>query len=817
MLKDRIVTGIIDKRLKDRLLRESDLTLSKEIQICKAAELAEDQIKKIANEPGTSVVQSIKKKNGKGTESEREIRNSTDKRRLARTDRYSRHRPEQRNTEDRYPEENKKQEGQRAQKKFDCSRCGFYHSERRCPAYGKKCKKCGKMNHYVRKCRARDAVKAVQESESSGNESCHMYLINISNINVERNWYEYVYFTELNRNLKFKLDSGAQCNVLSANDCYKFGISKFDKTNCKLTSYSNEKIETLGKIKLSVKINDQIQKIEFQVCKVRFKNKKLDMDLHPTCVINKFARKKTKDPTKWKTNIAKCLRYSSKSMPTRVCEHNTKALKCATLTMNDLSKIHQNFYKNPTKHDQDIILFKLCSIQKTKETPNFKGKKKFKTNYSVFINKKRVPICQKFFLNIFGIKKYRVEYLMKKFYETGEFPREARGGDRKTEKYAQKKESVHRFIQSLRCIESHYCRKSKEAERKYLPCELNIKKLYTMYNSDQRNVQLGVKLSYFRHIFNTEYNLGFGTPQTDVCSKCLELKEKIKMEKDEDKKNKFMTEKRVHSLRAKSFFDNLRDNMPGLKIISFDFQKNIPLPKVPDQSCYYSRQLYFYNLAVVEGHSNMPLIKERVFSYYCTEDEFSKNANLVASAVYDRLCKTNKIGISRIRLVADGCGGQNKNSILIGMCCKWLLDNGNIKSLEVIFPVTGHSFMPADRFFGVVEKKLRKMEKKPGNVLVRGEIFYKSDLATAQNICKPRKVINMVNPIILPSIVAVNKSKLGDVNKLLSKHFGTEWQCLSELSFYKEVLLKQEALQETPSEDIIYCDEETQEPTELRI
>lgn len=28
---------------------------------------------------------------------------------------------------------------------------------------------------------------------------------------------------------------------------------------------------------------------------------------------------------------------------------------------------------------------------------------------------------------------------MKKFYETGEFPREARGGDRKTEKYAEKK------------------------------------------------------------------------------------------------------------------------------------------------------------------------------------------------------------------------------------------------------------------------------------------------------------------------------------------------------------------------------------------
>lgn len=129
------------------------------------------------------------------------------------------------------------------------------------------------------------------------------------------------------------------------------------------------------------------------------------------------------------------------------------------------------------------------------------------------------------------------------------------------------------------------------------------------------------------------------------------------MEKDENKKIYFMTEKRVHFLRAKSFFENLRNTTPDLKIISFDFQKNLPLPKVPDHSCYYSRQLYFYNLAVVEGHSNLPLNKERVFSYYCTEDEFSKNANLVASAVYDRLCKTDKTGIYRIRLVADGCGG----------------------------------------------------------------------------------------------------------------------------------------------------------------
>ncbi|CAF4935334.1 unnamed protein product [Pieris macdunnoughi] len=124
-----------------------------------------------------------------------------------------------------------------------------------------------------------------------------------------------------------------------------------------------------------------------------------------------------------------------------------------------------------------------------------------------------------------------------------------------------------------------------------------------------------VKGSYFRRIFNTHYNLGFGAPKTDVCSKCLELNEKIKIETDPNKKNELIIEKRVHSLRAKAFFEKLKEKEDGLKIISFDCQKNLPLPKVPDQICYYSRQLYFFNLTMVEGSSTLPMIKERVFSY----------------------------------------------------------------------------------------------------------------------------------------------------------------------------------------------------------
>lgn len=122
--------------------------------------------------------------------------------------------------------------------------------------------------------------------------------------------------------------------------------------------------------------------------------------------------------------------------------------------------------------------------------------------------------------------------------------------------------------------------------------------------------------------------------------------------------------------------------------------------------------------------------------------------------------------------------------------------------------------------FNECKRFILRRSKKHDNVLVRGEIYYKSDIGTPQNVCRPRKTIKMINPIILPSTVAVKKDKLNDVSKLLSKllskHFGPEWQDITDLSFYKEILLSQEALQEMSHEDI-YCDEVFEEPAVLRV
>lgn len=140
-------------------------------------------------------------------------------------------------------------------------------------------------------------------------------------------------------------------------------------------------------------------------------------------------------------------------------------------------------------------------------------------------NGEKVPVCQKLFLTVLGISRKRITTIMKHFLQCGDLPRERRGGDRKTRVYQERKDCVMAYINSFQYIESHYCR-SQSAARKYLSSELKVRKMWRMYNEKPRTIP--VKHSYFRHIFNRYYNLGFSTPRTDVCSTFLQLQKKIR-------------------------------------------------------------------------------------------------------------------------------------------------------------------------------------------------------------------------------------------------------------------------------------------------
>ena len=55
MIKDRLICGVQDVKLKERLLREVDLTLDKALSISRAAEVSKIQVKGLEGTLGSEV------------------------------------------------------------------------------------------------------------------------------------------------------------------------------------------------------------------------------------------------------------------------------------------------------------------------------------------------------------------------------------------------------------------------------------------------------------------------------------------------------------------------------------------------------------------------------------------------------------------------------------------------------------------------------------------------------------------------------------------------------------------------------------------
>lgn len=235
-----------------------------------------------------------------------------------------------------------------------------------------------------------------------------------------------------------------------------------------------------------------------------------------------------------------------------------------------------------------------------------------------------------------------------------------------------------------------------------MPGDLNLEKLFQMYNS--RYPESKVSRSMFKTVFYNEYNIGFKSPATDACGTCINLKNAIKS-RTGDGKTKAMTDLRIHRIRADAFYKLGQETPPNSLSFAFDLQQVHPLPKTPVQDAFYLRQISFYAFCCVDMQSKRPTF------YTWAEHQAKRGCTEVGSALLFHLRSLNLTGCETLRLFCDGCAGQNKNSYIIHALSYWLRETPpSMKNIIVHFPVRGHSFLPADRAFGRVEKLLKKNE-----------------------------------------------------------------------------------------------------------
>lgn len=303
----------------------------------------------------------------------------------------------------------------------------------------------------------------------------------------------------------------------------------------------------------------------------------------------------------------------------------------------------------------------------------------------------------------------------KHLFTTGDDRPEKRGGARQSDEQKEIRESMVAFIKTFKVQRSHYGRA--KSKRQYLPCYLNIRCMFKMWlkQREEQNLPASKKNEgTFYDIFYSKFNLAFGCPRTDVCSRCELLKHNRTIGSEEDKRTANL-EYQLHRAKAKRFYSLCREEMQRRDTLTlvFDLQQTLPFPKTNISEAFYRRQGWVYNLGIVMHGSSK--LRRNCFMYTWDESQSGRGSNEICSAIMNFLRKISttvrRRRYSRLCLISDGCSGQNKNSSMITMLLKYVnLTQNPFEEIVYVFPIPGHSRMAPDRLFGRIEKQLRRRE-----------------------------------------------------------------------------------------------------------
>lgn len=138
---------------------------------------------------------------------------------------------------------------------------------------------------------------------------------------------------------------------------------------------------------------------------------------------------------------------------------------------------------------------------------------------------------------------------------------------------------------------------------------------------------------------------------------------------------------------------------PQVLAFNFDLQAVLSTPRGSAGQIFYLRKLAVYNLTMYN------LSNKKVKCYLWDETQSKRGANDIAFCVYDFIMSHSEI--KSVRMMSDGCGGQQKNSKFASMCMQLLINHQSLKVIDHRFFETGHSEMECDSIHFKVERKAK--------------------------------------------------------------------------------------------------------------
>lgn len=386
-------------------------------------------------------------------------------------------------------------------------------------------------------------------------------------------------------------------------------------------------------------------------------------------------------------------------------------MKCfERVNSTDRDEINDRFYSLNTKNEQDSYLQSLITLHKIARRRPMDGvnpkPKSYSYTYRVSCSSGAYSVCKKAFASIHGISENRIRRLYN-LLSQGKSPIDMRGKQRPgNAKSDQVILMVCNHIESFPIKSSHYSNRIV----KYLSERLNVKLMHKLFLEKYPDMVNEVKYNFYYKVYKERYGFSFGRPQIDTCVTCEELGVKIKSVRLNDRaKRCAAAEKIVHIRRAKKFFKKLDEvkktvkNCDDSAAICLDYMQNLELPHIPVQDVFYLRQL---TVNVLSMH-DLKTGKTNIYVYH--EGMAKKGPNEVVSFLNEYVESLPK-EITKLYVFSDGCGGQVKNNTVVRYLLS-LTDRKRFSEINQFFPVRGHSYLPCDRDFSVIKRKIKTVDR----------------------------------------------------------------------------------------------------------
>lgn len=238
ILIDRIILGTNDRKIQEKLLNMQNITLEIATEQCRNAEATKKQLETVRNSNKDELSVDYVQRKHKFQSEEVNTRSG----RL-------------------------------------CFKCNLSHRFGECTAFGKQCHKCGKMNHFMKACKAKiKEVKNISHRDESDEPEEELYVHSVTKVgevikNRSTIWSEVLIIN--GEAVLFKVDTGSEVNIISRElferVCSEGEKKKIVKCSAVLEAFGGMKIKPSGKICIRCRYTDKLVDLEILVVDINVK------------------------------------------------------------------------------------------------------------------------------------------------------------------------------------------------------------------------------------------------------------------------------------------------------------------------------------------------------------------------------------------------------------------------------------------------------------------------------------------------------------------------------------------------------------------